>query len=61
MLVKHLGFRFPKYVRSRSEESFIKKVKGMNKKKNPDPDSIKLRTIITTPPFDQIKSVCKTS
>ena len=61
MYVLRLGFRFPQYIRLRSEESFIKKVKGMNKKKNPDPDSIKLRTIITTAPFDQVKNIAKTS
>ena len=61
MYVLKLGFRFPKYVRSRTEESFIKKVKGMTKKKNPDPDAIKLRTIITTAPFDKVKNVSKTS
>ena len=37
-----LGFRFPDFVRFRGEPSFIKHVKGMLVKKNPDPDSIKL-------------------
>eukprot|EP00486_Rosalina_sp_Unknown_P011445 CAMPEP_0201590178 /NCGR_PEP_ID=MMETSP0190_2-20130828/175038_1 /ASSEMBLY_ACC=CAM_ASM_000263 /TAXON_ID=37353 /ORGANISM="Rosalina sp." /LENGTH=176 /DNA_ID=CAMNT_0048045801 /DNA_START=568 /DNA_END=1095 /DNA_ORIENTATION=+ len=33
----------------------------MNVKKNPDPDSIQLRTVITTAPFDKIKDVVQTN
>lgn len=61
MYITKFGFRFPQKVRSRTFESFHKKVKGMAEKKNPDPDSIQLRTAITTAPFDIVKNVVTNS
>ena len=61
MYITKLGSRFPKFVRFRNEGSFTKHVKAMLVKKNPDPDSIQLRTVVSTAPFDNIKSVAQTS
>ena len=47
VFILKLGFRFAEFVKKRSQESVVKKVKGWMNKKSTDPDSIKVRTIFS--------------